>query len=174
MTTKDLSGTYCMNRKISGDTDECLSMQGVGWMTRKTLSYATVTVKLTHTTNDAGVETIQVDNTVTGGIKGSSETRILDWEWRSQTDHVWGTFKSRARRVNIADVEVEYLKTGWEEGTESLIEIESDSTEKNWSAVQTWGFQIINGERRYARQVKLTAKKPAKTIECRMAYDFYP
>lgn len=75
----------------------------------------------------------------------------------------------------VSEIEDKYLSEGWEQGTENLVEIESLSEEKGWNAIHTWGFEVCeDGVRRYVRHVRLMAKKPAKTVECKMVYDYYP
>ena len=43
-----------------------------------------------HYKDDSGVEHIDIDQTLTGGIKGTSENRTLDWTERPNNDHVFG------------------------------------------------------------------------------------
>lgn len=51
----------------------------MGWMTRKALAIANITLNIKHTKDEAGVEKIDIDQTLTGGIKGTSEHRTLDY-----------------------------------------------------------------------------------------------
>ena len=53
--------------------------QGIGWMTRKLISVATITLDIKHYTEE-GTEHIDIEQTATGGIKGTTENRILDWK----------------------------------------------------------------------------------------------
>jgi len=53
--------------------------QGISWVTRTLISVATITLDIKHYTEDC-TEHIDIDQTATGGIKGTTENRILDWK----------------------------------------------------------------------------------------------
>lgn len=82
-------------------------LQGVSWLTRKALSYATITLQIKEYTGappeaeDANkqVRRIDIDQTVTGGIKGTTERRVLDWKNRPHSDHVFGNVVGQSRFV---------------------------------------------------------------------------
>ncbi|KAF3934262.1 hypothetical protein ABW19_dt0200742 [Dactylella cylindrospora] len=168
-TVADMTGVYVMNRTLSGNTDEILYLQGVGFITRKALSIATVTLKINHKT-EPDSEIIHIDSVLTGGIKGISEDIFIDDEFHDREDHVWGKFKAKAKRVPVKEIQDEWLSKGWV--GEEVIKIESINEANNWTAVQTWGYQDYNGERRYVRHVTLTHKKGVTT--CHMVYDYSP
>ena len=80
------SGKYVLNRVMSTPHDDVLAAQGVSWLQRTAISFATVhsqsiqtlilqvTLELKHTfTNQPQVETITFQNTTTGGIKGLNQ-----------------------------------------------------------------------------------------------------
>lgn len=58
-----------------------LTLQGVGWFTRKAIQLATVTLDINQYRDDNGVEHIDIEQTATGGIKGTTENRTLDWTY---------------------------------------------------------------------------------------------
>lgn len=97
---KDLS-------KYSTDVEQLFVLQGVSWLTRTALSYATVTLHIKEYTGappeegdaDKQVRRIDVDQTVTGGIKGTTERRVLDWKGRAHSDHVFGNVVGQSRFV---------------------------------------------------------------------------
>ena len=70
-TTRDFSGTWVMNKTLSDDSDAILALQGVGWFMRKTLRLATITLSIKHYKDESGVEKIDIDQTISGGIKGA-------------------------------------------------------------------------------------------------------
>ena len=136
MTSIDLSGKYMMvcsapchayarglslqliaaaaqNKSLSDDTDDILRLQGVGWWTRKAISMATIYLDVKHYKDDNGVEHIDIDQTLSGGISGTSEYRILDWDEREHEDHVFGPVLSKSRRVKLSDIERDWLKKDW-------------------------------------------------------------
>lgn len=66
-------------------------------MTRKGISYATITLDINQYTDSDNVFHIDVEQTLTGGIKGTSEQRIADWNIREHKDHIFGTVAGRSR-----------------------------------------------------------------------------
>ncbi|KAH6916868.1 hypothetical protein BKA70DRAFT_315306 [Coprinopsis sp. MPI-PUGE-AT-0042] len=179
LTILDISGKFVMNKELSetDKTDVILGHQGVGWLTRKALGYGTLTLVVKHTKDAAGVETINIDQTLTGGIPGASEQRILSWEDREVADPTYGAILTKARRVKPSELDVEWLKMNWtadtaEHGVVQIIS-KSDTAKSGytWSADQTWGIEEVNGERRYARHVKFAGPK-GEDIEARLVYDY--
>jgi hypothetical protein len=95
-----------------------------------------------HTKDADGVEKIKIDQTLTGGIPGSSEERILAWEEREVNDPTYGAILTKARRVKPSELDVEWLKMNWTADTaeNGVVQIISKSdTPKSgytWSADQ--------------------------------------
>ncbi|KAI0660483.1 hypothetical protein C8Q70DRAFT_1044452 [Cubamyces menziesii] len=178
MTTRDISGKFTMNKTLSDDSDEILRLQGVSWFTRKAIAMASVYLSVKHYKDENGIEHIDIDQTVTGGIKGTSEYRVLDWTERPHEDHVFGAVLSKSRRVPLAEVEREWLKKDWEDESFENGEIiytcaKSDTAKsgRTWSSEQTWGFEQVNGEKRYTRHVFFEGPK-GEVIEIRLVYDY--
>ncbi|KAF8245910.1 hypothetical protein K440DRAFT_586396 [Wilcoxina mikolae CBS 423.85] len=173
MTTKDITGRFTLNKSLSEDYDIILTNQGVNWFTRSAIAYATVTLDISHFRTDEGVERITIDQTITGGIKGTTESRTLDWTERSHRDHIFGSVLGKSRRVQLGEVEDEYLKTGWTEGLckEGLIESYVLCEENAWTATQIWGFEEVNGEKRYVRRIKFE-KDGVERINRKLIYDY--
>jgi hypothetical protein len=63
-----------------------LSAQGVGYLTRTAISAATITLHIKHDEKD-GVELIDIDTTLTGGIRASPEYRRLDYEMQGPLEN---------------------------------------------------------------------------------------
>ncbi|KAF8530979.1 hypothetical protein JB92DRAFT_3105728 [Gautieria morchelliformis] len=163
MITTDITGTFVMNKSLSDDSDRILELQGVGWWMRRMIGLATVTLHVNHYKDDSGVEHIDIKQTLTGGIEGTQENRTLDWAQRSHEDRVFGPVFGKSRRLPVADIDNVFLKTGWlpdtvEHGTINAYTI-SDTAKsgREWVADQIWGFEEVNGERRYVRHVNFTA-----------------
>ncbi|KAF8543404.1 hypothetical protein BDD12DRAFT_820155 [Trichophaea hybrida] len=173
MTTLDISGQFILNKTLSDDYDIILKNQGVSWFLRTAIAYATITLNIKHSKTDEGVEQIIIDQTMTGGIKGTTESRTLDWTERSHRDHIFGNVVGKSRHVQLGEVEDEYLKTGWTEELckEGLIESYALSEENAWTATQIWGFEEVNEEKRYARRIRLE-KDGVERINRRLIYDY--
>jgi hypothetical protein len=112
------SAHIIQNKTLSDDTDEILRLQGVGWLKRRAIALATITLYVKHYKDESGVEHIDIDQKLTGGITGSSEIRILDWTSREHDDSIYGPLVGKSRRVKLDEIENEYLKKGWLQDTE--------------------------------------------------------
>ncbi|KAK8055125.1 hypothetical protein PG993_000352 [Apiospora rasikravindrae] len=200
-TIGDLSGTWSMNKNLSDNTEPGLSLQGVSFLTRKAIGLASVTLTvkqysgphLPPSSASGDCVRIDIEQTATGGIKGTTENRCADGEKRTHSDWLFGTVESSSHFVQAGDAlkqalgsgdhavdaaSVEYLASNWvvdesektgPDGAAHLISV-ADNQKDGWFAVQVWGFQTIGGERRHARNIVL--KKGDKKVEMRIVYDF--
>ena len=113
-------------------------MQGVsGLPTRKILSSATLTLYIEHCKNEYA-EQIDIEQTLTGGISASPEDWTLDWTLRKSDNNIFGSTIGRARRIPVADITDEYLKSGWlpdvyQDGAiESYAEADKEKNSHSW------------------------------------------
>ncbi|KAE8351919.1 hypothetical protein BDV28DRAFT_10240 [Aspergillus coremiiformis] len=99
VTIKDLSGEWTMDKTISDPTESILALQGMGYLKRKVIGLATITLQIHHYAdeNDPKLLHSNIDQVVTGGIKGTTEHRISDWEPREHEDHVFGKVRGQSR-----------------------------------------------------------------------------
>ncbi|CAN8099429.1 unnamed protein product [Discula destructiva] len=171
-TIRDLNGTWVMNKSLSDSPDAGLALQGIGWLTRKAIGLATVTLAIKEYEDEAGVTHCDIQQTATGGVKGTAEARTFDNTWREHSDWLFGKVKGRTQWISAPVGDEPFLGTNWEEGSKEWVYAYVESLDSDWTAAQTWGFQVINGERRYARNVVI--KKGDKKEEFRMVYDFVP
>jgi hypothetical protein len=169
--------TISQNKKLSDDTDEVLALQGMNWFTRKAIGMATIYLHVKQYVDEAGITHIEIEQTATGGIKGTSENRILDWTPRPHEDHIFGKLSGKSHWVNIEDLDDNYLKEGWltddkERGGpngELLIQNVVDA-ERGWTGNQVWGFAIIDGQRYYTRRVVVIKGKTV--LKKRLVYTY--
>lgn len=101
-----------------------------------------LTLHIKHTTDEAGVEHIDIDQKLSGGISGNSENRALDWKETEDYDDVFGYVTEKSRRMPVKDITDEFLKKDWTQDTidDDIIFVDSWSTpDKNsytWRATQ--------------------------------------
>lgn len=178
------------NKSLSDAFDPVLALQGIGWLTRKALGAATVYQHLSQapTTGEDGQPTTQItiDQTVTGGLKGSTEKRILDWHYRGHTDWLFGTLQGRSRYSTLVKIveeskgkgvveeDAKYIVEGWLKETEEGEVVESyvDNEGNKWTGWQIWGFAEINGERRLTRRFAIRRKDKNEVVHVRLVYDY--
>lgn len=131
------------NKTLSDQrTDTILQLQGVGWLKRKAIVYGTVTLAIKHTKDDEGIEQIHIEQTLTGGIPGTTEDRTLWWKERENEDHVFGPVVGKSRRVKAAELDIPFLKEGWTPDTiehgliQSYVESDTPKSGTVWIANQ--------------------------------------
>jgi len=171
-----------MNKTLSDDTDAVLALQGVGWWTRKAISLATITLHAKQYTDDQSTTHIDISQTATGGMKGTTEIRLLDWQEREHEDHIFGHLKGRSRWLSPSnydnDISDPFLKAEWLDadsekgGPNGEVHIESlvVNDEKGWTAQQVWGFAVVDGQRYHVRRVLVTKGKDV--LRVRLVYNW--
>ncbi|PTB69838.1 hypothetical protein BBK36DRAFT_17199 [Trichoderma citrinoviride] len=178
-TTKNLNGRWTMNKTLSDSSEPVLALQGIGFLTRKAIGLATITIEVRQYEGppkppNTATDTVTHIDIVQSASKLSStqENRCLDGFTRGHTDWLFGTVEGSSRWVSLDEVTDEFLKKGWEvEGEgKSFITNVAKNAERGWVAEQVWGFQIVDGERRYCRHVVVT--KGEERAQIRLVYDF--
>lgn len=131
------------NKSLSDSPDEILRLQGVSWFKRRAISMFTITLYIKHTTDEAGVEHIDIDQTVSGGISGSSENRTLDWIERDEYDDIFGPVTGKSRRIPVEEITDEFLKKDWTQDTIDDDIVLTDSWSTPGKNSYTWrGVQV--------------------------------
>ncbi|KAM6492837.1 hypothetical protein JOM56_010971 [Amanita muscaria] len=177
ITTLNLTGKYQLNKTLSDDPDAIFKEQGVGWIMRKAIGIASVYLDIKHYKDDNGVEHIEVISTVTGGIPGEEDHRILHWEQTEYKSRVYGSVTCKSKRIKVEEVEIEHLAKGWTEDTVEhgviYVHTESDTpkSKNTWTFDQTFGVEEVNGERKYSMHIHFNAST-SSPLERRYVYDY--
>ena len=147
------------NKKLTGDLEDTLELQGVSWLLRKAFKLATATFHIMQDTDSDGVERLTIDTVATGGIKGTREVRQLDGQWHANKDYVYGMCRHLNLRTKLSDLSDSdeddlFLKSGWSQDVldDNEIIMEKVDAEAGWKARGTWGFGKIRGERKHVRR----------------------
>ncbi|KAL9121259.1 MAG: hypothetical protein Q9187_002184 [Circinaria calcarea] len=180
VTMKDLNGDWVMNKTLSDDLDPVLALQGLPWLLRKVVSWATITMHVKQYIDDVGITNIRIEQTATGGIKGETELRKLDW---SEVPHVSGVFgemmnhsrwsgvKQNARSGDGGTLDT-FLTEGWLEEAAGTREDENHvqnwvvNKKGGWTAEQMWGFAMVDGKRYHVK--KFLVKKGGEMEKVKM------
>ena len=179
------------NKTLSSNLDPGLKLQNMSYLTRKLVTSVTLTLDVKQYSappsapadaSAPAVIHIDIEQTGTGGMKGTSEKRCLDNVFRDHKDWLFGHVKGQTRWVNGEDVEDAFLKSGWLEGedekkgpngeTHVLSHVESYTD--GWTATQVWGFKTIEGERRHVRNVVIAKPEKGERVELQLVYDYLP
>lgn len=129
--------------------DLILQYHGVGWFKRKAIALATLTIVATHFKDDSGVEHIDINQSLSGGVGASTERRTMDWAERKHEDGVFGAVIGRSRRLKVEDIEDEFLKKDWlpdviEHGVVNSIAIsDTEKSHTTWIAEQVGRFEPV-------------------------------
>lgn len=110
--------------------------QGVGWFLRKAIALATITLTIKQYL-DGSVTHVDIQQTATGGINGTTELRTLDWTFRDHKDGIFGDCSAKSRWVKLQDVDDdEFLKTGWDDVEGEHIQSFVENKTNGWTADQ--------------------------------------
>ncbi|KAL5356450.1 hypothetical protein BJX96DRAFT_171624 [Aspergillus floccosus] len=103
ITVPTLKGSWTLDSSVTEGMDDVLKLQGVGWLTRKAINTATVTLKFTSTpeTSASGAPTtrLTMNQSLTGGIGASTEERIMDWTERERSNHIYGDTLTKSQFI---------------------------------------------------------------------------
>ncbi|KAK8924738.1 hypothetical protein MANI_002584 [Metarhizium anisopliae] len=177
-TLKNLNGQWTVNKELSESTDPALTIQGIGYFIRTGISYATISLSVNQyeappkPPNESTGTVVHIDiDQSASGLTNTQENRCLDNTYRDHTDWLFGHVKGRSTWVGLDEIEDAYLKNGWEaEADGKLIFSHVESLDAGWTATQVWGFQLVNGERRYCRNIVVA--KGSERAEFRLVYDY--
>ncbi|KAI1142872.1 hypothetical protein F5Y05DRAFT_366497 [Hypoxylon sp. FL0543] len=128
-TIGDLNGRWLLNKSLSDSVEPALALQGVGWLTRKTINTTSVTLHVKQyqgppsppaAAGDGAALVTRIDiDQVASGIKGTTENRCLDYVFREHSDWIFGRVQGRSRWIGAADLAAlvapdgEAVKGGW-------------------------------------------------------------
>jgi len=170
---QSLSGQWQLNKACSDDFASVLALQGVNVLVRKTATAASIHLNISQPDH----QHIKMAQSITSGkIPGTTEEYTLDYEWRTNKDGFFGEVAGRSQWVSVEEGRqtgvVDEGEGDWIEGDGDgkLIHAEGKK-EGEWEASHLWGFEIVDGERRHTRRVKISNNK-GEELRVRMVYDF--
>jgi hypothetical protein len=138
---------------------------------------ATVTLDVKQYLDEDGITHIDIQQTATGGIKGTAELRTLNWTESHSENYLFGPVTGMSRWSDLSGVEDAYLKEGWLDGEEEAGGPGGEKyvenfvvADRGWTARQIWGFAIIDGTRRHVR--RLIVVKGDEVHKLRLVYDW--
>ncbi|KAL2867589.1 uncharacterized protein BJX67DRAFT_387825 [Aspergillus lucknowensis] len=103
-TLENLNGKWTLDKSLSSPTDPLLALQGMNWVVRKAIGMSSVIldIKEFHEVENGSatpLTRIEILQSTTSGLPGTSEKRYIDWEERTQEDHIFGKCVVRARWI---------------------------------------------------------------------------
>ena len=131
------------------------------------------------TSAEADVDVITINQTATGGIKGETEIRKLDWIEAIHASSMFGNTKHRSRWTGIKGATESgnggsldpYLTQGWlEDESAHFLQDFVIHDKGGWTVEQVWGFTVVDGKKYHAR--KTFVKKGDEAVKLRTLYDW--
>ena len=137
------------NKSLSDAFDPVLSLQGIGWLTRKALGAATITQHL-------------YQSPTTGEDKGRSRYSTM------------AKTVEEGKSGGAKEEDIKFLAEGWLKETEDgdIVESYVDNEGNAWTAWQIWGFADIGGERKLTRKFVVRKKNKDEVVRVRLVYDY--
>ena len=165
-TLHNIAGRWTLNKDLSDPFAPVLKLQGVNGLIRSVASYTSVHLKI----EQPSPNEIHLQQTATGAsIPAVTEDWILDWQWRDGKDPLFGDMIGRARWIK----KEEAPEGDWEDCDEGLLmQAEGKKPDDEWGGTHYWGFEQVNGERRYTRRIYMINNKTNEKINVRMVYNF--
>jgi hypothetical protein len=172
---QSLSGNWQLNKTCSDDFSSVLALQGVNVLIRKTATAASIHLKISQSDS----QHLEMAQSITSGkIPGTTEEYTLDYEWRTNEDSFFGEVSGRSRWVSVGEaretgvVNEDEGEGEWIEGdSEGMLIHAEGRKEGEWEASHLWGFEVVEGERRHTRRVRVSNSK-GEELRVRMVYDF--
>ncbi|KAJ5992497.1 hypothetical protein N7451_008221 [Penicillium sp. IBT 35674x] len=171
-TVQDLNGSWVANNNLSESSAEILQAQGVNWLTRKVIAMANVTLTINQRKDENGNILLDIENKPSGGLPATQEKRVLNWKPVELNHGLFGNIRGRSRICKLADLDDNYLRQGWEDGTEEVMHFKTEHLDSEGILTQqVAGFMVHNGTRYHARRVLVT-KDDGERLEAKLVYDY--
>ena len=164
-----LTGKWKLNKALSADVAGILALQGTSVLICNAIGSASVTLTISQPNDNE----YNVKQTATAAaIPGTTEQYILDNQWRTNHDPFFGDVKGRSRWINLDKAKsLAGVEGQWEDSDDGrLILAEGGKEDGQWEAFRIWGFEEIEGERRWVQSVKVWNKE-GKELNGKMVYD---
>ncbi|KAI1094280.1 hypothetical protein F5B19DRAFT_73178 [Rostrohypoxylon terebratum] len=157
ITMHDLSGIWGFNKSLSDDPEPWYKLQGMPWIFQKLLPRATVTNRITQTTDESGFTRIQTYSKMSGGFEFNPEPYILDGLEHATPGGIqrvraeWVDFR-RPKPTNVRGEPIDsYLTQGWPEDSNATtwdhVYVHTKNDNGGWIVEDVWGFSLIDGKR---------------------------
>ena len=164
-----LTGQWKLNKSLSADVAKILALQGTSSLVCKAIASASVTL----TVSQPGDNEYSIKQTATAAaIPGTTEQYILDFEWRTNKDPFFGEVRGRSKWISLEEAIKMEIEGHWEDSDNGrLLLAEGGKGDGEWEAQRVWGFEQMEGQRRWTQTVKLW-NKGGEHLNGKMVYDF--
>ncbi|KAH6650458.1 hypothetical protein F5144DRAFT_523685 [Chaetomium tenue] len=171
----DVSGRWLLNRQLSQSTEAMFALQGIPWIIRKIINFATLELEYVKLdpTPDATAARLAFKQTVRPGGFDTRNEYILDGESRTDTVPIFGEISMRCHYVGSEEAakhDAVGLETDADNaGHAAILEI-LRSEPMGWAATTVWGFEVIDGVRRFVKHNSTI--KGEKVEKAKLVFDY--
>ncbi|EKG11532.1 hypothetical protein MPH_11025 [Macrophomina phaseolina MS6] len=176
----NMTGSWTLNRSLSDDLDATFALQGIPWIVRTIINYASLEIKMRQqppSPPERPTAVIDINQIVRPGGFDTANSYILDGETREDTVPIFGTIAMHCSYVKAADVADEDSFGASVERPLSdderigIMEI-SEGVHTGWFTTTLWAFETVDGERRFCKYC--TTTKDDQKVQARLVYDYSP
>ncbi|KAJ7252379.1 hypothetical protein B0H12DRAFT_1118038 [Mycena haematopus] len=177
-TTLDLSGRFILNQTLSDSYEDMLQEQGIDdYKLRHAVACGVLSFN--HYEDENCSERIWVQQDLAGCSRIADDHRILDWRERAKNDALFGAVVGRMRRIKTHTLQPLFLRKGWTPDTlkygvlqyQVCTDATRNNSQRSWVVVETLGIEAADGERRFARHIRLTGPGGLE-MERHLVYDY--
>ena len=171
-TVLNVTGRWLLNRTLSDSTEASFALQGIPWIVRKVINFASLELQYVKLPPAPGSTATRFGfkQTVSPGGFNTSNEYIMDGEKRTDTVPIFGEISARCSYIGHNDVakQVEGFASA-DADQLAILEI-TNSEAMGWSASTAWVFEALEGERRLVKHN--TTTKGDKVEKARMVFDY--
>ncbi|KAI4265598.1 MAG: hypothetical protein L6R38_009302 [Xanthoria sp. 2 TBL-2021] len=167
-TLHNIAGRSTLNKSLSDPFNPVLNIQAVNGFIRSIAAHTGIHLTIAQPSPDE----IHLQQTATGAsVPAVTEDWILDWIWRDGHDPLFGEMKGRARWISIDEAQVE--GGDWDRECDGglLMQAEGNERDDEWGGTRFWGFETVEGERRYFRRIFMVNNRSGEKMGVGMVYD---
>ena len=131
-TLHDLAGLWKLNKQLSDDISPVLAVQGINGLLTKAMSSASIKVKFRQPKEDQYTFN---QYATAASIPGTSQQYLLDNEWRTEKDALYGDVTGRSLWVDLGQIQETMADMGgdWEEGDGRLVLADGGKSDAKWT-----------------------------------------
>lgn len=168
----DVSGRWLLNRSLSDSTEASFALQGIPWIVRKIINFASLELQYVQLPPPPGSTAARFGfkQTVSPGGFNTSNEYIFDGQKRVDTVPIFGEISARCRYIRGGEL-AEHVAglSGADVDDMAILEV-IQSEAMGWSASTVWVFEAVGGERRLVKHN--TTTKGEQVEKARIVFDY--
>ncbi|KAI1193513.1 hypothetical protein F5X97DRAFT_338829 [Nemania serpens] len=171
----DVTGRWSLNRGLSGSLESCFALQGIPWIIRKVINFASLELQYIKDapSDETAAPSFAFKQTVRPGGFDTINKYIIDGEKRTDTVPIFGEITMHAKYLDRDEVTPEQTLGRGIQGDSTkdvaLLEV-VESENMGWKAETLWVFETIDGEYRFCKYNIIT--KDGQRETAKLVHDY--